>query len=84
MAGQGIEPGTPAATLVRSSTTEIPRPISTVYLPPTLNIFFLVLPTGANPVLSLIDFQCNHDGYIEINFAPVVLPGANSDRVWCS
>lgn len=48
MAGLGIECRTPA-TLIRSSTTEIPKPISTVNIVPTA-IFELTE--------SLIDFSC--------------------------
>lgn len=48
MAGLGIECRTPA-TLIRSSTTEIPKPISTVNIVPTA-IFELTA--------SLMDFSC--------------------------
>lgn len=37
MARPGIEPGTPA-TLIRSSTSELPRPISPVHIAPTTTL----------------------------------------------
>lgn len=42
MAGPGIEPRTPA-TMVRSSITELPRPISTVNLAPTTTLAIVIL-----------------------------------------
>lgn len=38
MAGPGIEPGTPTTQVMRSTTTELPKPISTVHTAPTTTL----------------------------------------------